>query len=64
MNFLSRSMVKAPENTFVLKSLILKFLKNRDFFFSSCRFISEIYILNNKKFKWRYYEYGLAKWVE
>jgi hypothetical protein len=32
--------------------------KNQEISFATCSVISEIYILNNKKFKWRYYYYG------
>ena len=33
-------------------------VKNQEVILSSEMFFSEIYILNNKKFKWRYYYYG------
>jgi hypothetical protein len=32
--------------------------KNQEIPLATCNSISEIYILNNKKFKWRYYYYG------
>jgi hypothetical protein len=34
------------------------YLKKQEISFVTRGFISEIYILNNKKFKWRYYYYG------
>jgi hypothetical protein len=38
--------------------------KNRGVFLSSGIFFLEIYILNNKKFKWRYYQYGQENRVD
>jgi hypothetical protein len=39
-------------------------IKNREIYFVTRSFISEIYILNNKKFKWRYYYYGPENQVD
>jgi hypothetical protein len=36
-----------------------QFFKHQEISFFTGSFISEIYTLNNKKFKWRYYYYGL-----